>query len=193
MEKGSSGSSVRVRASAPKSTANRPLMLSVRPTDHAVRVREPLPRATRRSPGARPSRQTCRSRRESGVLVSRGCASDPGPSEFTLSGPPPPGPGRMRVSQVLEPDLGLLLRQARLGADPGRGRVGVHRALSRSRVRNGYVSLGTRGHARPRFEPGNRPDSSENVPACARTCPRVPYSSFSRNEGVPGSSPGVGF
>ena len=27
----------------------------------------------------------------------------------------------------------------------------------------------------------------------ARACPRVPQSSFSRNEGVPGSSPGVGF
>src|SRR5688572_10687586 len=35
--------------------------------------------------------------------------------------------------------------------------------------------------------------SSENVPADARACPPVPYSSFSRNEGVPGSSPGVGF
>ena len=31
------------------------------------------------------------------------------------------------------------------------------------------------------------------MPAHARTCPAVPYSSFSRNEGVLGSSPSVGF
>jgi len=31
------------------------------------------------------------------------------------------------------------------------------------------------------------------VPACAREWTRVSYLSFPRNEGVPGSSPGVGF
>jgi hypothetical protein len=62
-----------------------------------------------------------------------------------------------------------------------------------ARVRNGYVSPGTGGHARPPQELENGPVSSENVPASARAWTRVPYLSFPRNEGVPGSSPGVGF
>jgi hypothetical protein len=49
-----------------------------------------------------------------------------------------------------------------------------------------------RGHARPLLDLKNRSVSSENVPARAREWTRVPYSSFPRNEGVPGSSPGVG-
>jgi hypothetical protein len=52
------------------------------------------------------------------------------------------------------------------------------------------------GHARapaPTVRGVNRPDSSENVAARARAWTPVPHSSFSRNEGVPGSSPGVGF
>ena len=57
-------------------------------------------------------------------------------------------------------------------------------------VQNGYVSSGTSGHTRPLPELKNRPVSSEKF---ARACPRVLYSSFPCNEGVPGSSPGVGF
>jgi hypothetical protein len=56
----------------------------------------------------------------------------------------------------------------------------------RTRVQNGYVSPGTSGHARPLGDLKNRSVFSENVDA-------RPYLSFPRNEGVPGSSPGVGF
>src|ERR671918_855500 len=58
-----------------------------------------------------------------------------------------------------------------------------------ARVQNGYVSPGTGGHARPPQELENGPVSSENVPASARASP---YLSSPRNEGLPGSSPGVG-
>jgi hypothetical protein len=50
-----------------------------------------------------------------------------------------------------------------------------------------------RGHARPLLDLKNRSVSSENVPACAREWTPVAHLSFPRNEGVPGSSPGVGF
>jgi hypothetical protein len=59
-------------------------------------------------------------------------------------------------------------------------------------LQNGYVSSGTGGHFRPLLELKNRLVSSENVPARAREWTRVPYLSFPRNEGVSGSSPGVG-
>ena len=62
-----------------------------------------------------------------------------------------------------------------------------------SRVRNGYVSSGTGGHARPLEVSVKALICSENVPASALVWTRVPHSSFSRNEGVPGSSLGVGF
>src|SRR5919106_3731775 len=62
-----------------------------------------------------------------------------------------------------------------------------------ARVQNGYVSPGTGGHARPPQELENGPVSSENVPASPRAWARIPYLSFPRNEGVPGSSPSVGF
>ena|SRR5215218_195456 len=65
-------------------------------------------------------------------------------------------------------------------------------AVSHAWVQNGYVSSSTGGHARPVQEPKNRLISSENVPARAREWTRVPHLSFPRNEGVPGSSPGVG-
>ena len=61
------------------------------------------------------------------------------------------------------------------------------------RVQNRYVSAGMSGHARPVPELKNRSVSSENVSARARAWTPVPQSSFPRNEGVPGSSPGVGF
>jgi hypothetical protein len=69
--------------------------------------------------------------------------------------------------------------------------VGLH--VSCCRVQNGYVSSGTSGLARPTLELKNCPVSSENVPVGGREWTPVPHSSFPRNEGVPGSSPGVGF
>jgi hypothetical protein len=62
-----------------------------------------------------------------------------------------------------------------------------------SRVRNGYVRAGTRGHARPRSDLERALISGEIVRGHARAWTRVLHSSFPRNEGVPGSSPGVGF
>jgi hypothetical protein len=62
----------------------------------------------------------------------------------------------------------------------------------RTAVTNGYVSSGTGGHAGPLHQLRNRSVSSESVPARACKWTRVPHLSFPRNEGVPGSSPGVG-
>jgi hypothetical protein len=50
---------------------------------------------------------------------------------------------------------------------PGSGRTG-DRSFDPGWVQNGYVSLGTAGHTRPRPEPWNRPSCSGNVPECAR-------------------------
>src|ERR687891_1228371 len=68
---------------------------------------------------------------------------------------------------------------------------GLH--VSLDRVQNGYVSSGTGGYTRPTADALKGANSSKNVPASARAWTRVPHSSFPRNEGVPGSSPGVGF
>ena len=62
-----------------------------------------------------------------------------------------------------------------------------------ARVQNGYVSPGTAGTRVHPKELENGPVSSENVPASPRAWTRIPYLSFPRNEGVPGSSPSVGF
>ena len=67
---------------------------------------------------------------------------------------------------------------------------GLH--VSLDRVQNGYVSSGTGGYARPTADALKGANSSKNVPASALAWTRVPYLSFPRNEGVPGSSPGVG-
>jgi hypothetical protein len=61
-----------------------------------------------------------------------------------------------------------------------------------TRYQNGYVSSGTAGYARPTGSALKRPKSSKNVPAGAREWTRGRYLSFPRNEGVPGSSAGVG-
>jgi hypothetical protein len=61
------------------------------------------------------------------------------------------------------------------------------------RVQNGYIRTGTGGHARPLPELMNRSVSGENVPARVREWTRVAHLSFSRNEGIPRLSPGVGF
>ena len=67
------------------------------------------------------------------------------------------------------------------------------RRISWNRVQNGYASPGTGGHRRPPQLSTTRAVSSENVPPHTRGWTPVPHSSFPRNEGVPGSSPGVGF
>ena len=59
-------------------------------------------------------------------------------------------------------------------------------------VPNRYVSPGTSGHLRPLQRPRIVGFSSSDVAARALAWTRVLYSSFPRNEGVPGSSPGVG-
>src|SRR5919106_4437299 len=66
------------------------------------------------------------------------------------------------------------------------------RGPRRPRVQNGYISPGTGGYARPLVALKNRSVSGGNVPARAREWMPVPHLSFPRNEGVPGSSPGVG-
>jgi hypothetical protein len=62
---------------------------------------------------------------------------------------------------------------------------------------SGYKT-GTSARARPGTRvpppaPSNGRNSRKNVPVDAREWTGVPHSSFPRNEGVPGSSPGVGF
>src|SRR5918996_6391247 len=57
-----------------------------------------------------------------------------------------------------------------------------------ARVQNGYVSPGTAG-TRVHPKSSRTAQFSENVPASARASP---YLSSPRNEGLPGSSPGVG-
>jgi hypothetical protein len=85
------------------------------------------------------------------------------------------------TSVVRKPGLVATLRPSRRpGRRPGR-------------VQNGYVSPGRGGYARPLNEPRNGLISRKHVPARARERTAVPYLSFPRNEGVPGSSPGVGF
>src|SRR5215211_114366 len=84
------------------------------------------------------------------------------------------------TSVVRKPGLVATLRPSRRpGRRPGR-------------VQNGYVSPGRGGYARPLNEPRNGLISRKHVPARARERTAVPYLSFPRNEGVPGSSPGVG-
>ena len=60
------------------------------------------------------------------------------------------------------------------------------------RVQNGYARLGMGGGVRPPREFRNPSVSSEKVPVRACEWTRVLHLSFPRNEGVPGSSPGVG-
>ena len=61
------------------------------------------------------------------------------------------------------------------------------------RTQYGRSSEGTRVHSRPLFKGSIRPLCGMIVPASARSCPRVPWLAVSRNEGVRGSNPRVGF
>jgi hypothetical protein len=75
-----------------------------------------------------------------------------------------------------------------------RSRDGVRRLLSSGVA--GTKRVRELGHARaraPTVVVTKSLISSEIVPVRARACPPVPHLSFPRNEGVPGSSPGVGF
>ncbi len=64
---------------------------------------------------------------------------------------------------------------------------------SLERVQNEHVSLGTGGHARPRGRAVKTTSLQRERPLACRAGTPVRHSSFPRNEGVPGSSPGVGF
>jgi hypothetical protein len=54
-------------------------------------------------------------------------------------------------------------------------------------------NAGTDGHTRAPPWTQEHAISRRDVSACGRVWTRVPHSSFPRNEGVLGSSPGVGF
>jgi hypothetical protein len=72
-------------------------------------------------------------------------------------------------------------------------RVRVRRLLSSGNAGTKRVRQPGHGRAARPLEVGvKRLLCSGNVPGRARACSPVPHSSFSRNEGVPGSSPGVG-
>jgi hypothetical protein len=60
------------------------------------------------------------------------------------------------------------------------------------RVRDGYIRLGTRGHARARSTRFEAPICRKNVTASVRTCSPVPASNLHGKEGVDGSSPSEG-
>jgi hypothetical protein len=62
----------------------------------------------------------------------------------------------------------------------------------RSRVQVGYARAGTRGLPRLHPSRSNGSLSRDFVAFCGLPRTAVPQSSLSRNEGVPGSSPGVG-
>jgi hypothetical protein len=61
------------------------------------------------------------------------------------------------------------------------------------RVRDGYISLGTRGHARARETSRGGAIYRRNVIARALPCPPVPPLNLHGKEGVDGSSPSEGF
>jgi hypothetical protein len=85
------------------------------------------------------------------------------------------------------------------GRPPGRPRrpphfrIRVLRTDNEPRVRDGYISLGTRGHARARQARRESPICRKNVIASARPCPPVPPVNLHGKEGVSGSSPEEGF
>jgi hypothetical protein len=60
------------------------------------------------------------------------------------------------------------------------------------RVRDGYIRLGTRGHARTLKTQPKGSVCRENVIASARPCPPVPPTNLHGKEGVDGSSPSEG-
>jgi hypothetical protein len=74
-----------------------------------------------------------------------------------------------------------------------RGSATLSPRRRRARGTNGYVNAGTFGHTRAPPWTQEQSISRRNVSACARAWTPVLHASFPRNEGVPGSSPGVGF
>ena len=69
----------------------------------------------------------------------------------------------------------------------------VVRTDNAPRVRDGYIGLGTRGHARALKTQRERSICRKNVTADVRPCPRVPPLNLHGKEGVDGSSPSEGF
>ena len=80
---------------------------------------------------------------------------------------------------VIAPVHALLLLVLQTGNEP--------------RVRDGYIGLSTRGHARARETRDKRPICRNNVIASDRPCPPVPHRNLHGKEGVDGSSPSEGF
>ena len=79
---------------------------------------------------------------------------------------------------VIAPVHALLLLVLQTGNEP--------------RVRDGYIGLSTRGHARARETRDKSPICRNNVIASDRPCPPVPPRNLHGKEGVDGSSPSEG-
>ena len=69
----------------------------------------------------------------------------------------------------------------------------VLKTANDTRVRDGYIRLSTRGHARTRSTRLEDSICRKNVPASVRPCPPVPPLNLHGKEGVDGSSPSEGF
>ena len=69
----------------------------------------------------------------------------------------------------------------------------VVRTDNAPRVRDGYIRLGTRGHARTLKTRLEAVICRKNVIASARPCTPVPPGNLHGKEGVDGSSPSEGF
>jgi hypothetical protein len=72
-------------------------------------------------------------------------------------------------------------------------RVAVLRPDNTPRVRDGYISLGTRGHGRARKTRRESTICRRNMIESARPCPPVLPTNLHGKEGVDGSSPSEGF
>ena len=71
--------------------------------------------------------------------------------------------------------------------------LSVFAIVNAPRVRDGYISLGTRGHARALPAHADRSICRKKGAASDRTCTSVPLPNFHGKEGVDGSSPSEGF
>ena len=70
--------------------------------------------------------------------------------------------------------------------------LSVYKTDNKTRVRDGYISLSTRGHARARQTRCEDSICRRNVTASARPCPPVRPLNLHGKEGVSGSSPEEG-
>ena len=89
-------------------------------------------------------------------------------------------------------DAARLMRDKSVGVLTRAERAAPSSSPQQSRVRIGYISPGKGGFASPNAHPPNQSNSRDFVASRGPAWPVLPHSSLSRNEGVPGSSPGVG-